>query len=100
MPKFQVSVPNLLGRDAALQRLQGFSQKLQEEHADKIKDLEQRWEGDELAFGFKTLGIRIEGRVAVEDTVVRVEGDLPFAAAMFKGQITGAIQEQLQRLLG
>ncbi|TWT96173.1 putative polyhydroxyalkanoic acid system protein [Botrimarina colliarenosi] len=99
MPKFDVSVPNLLGREAALEKLQGFSAKIQEQHADKIKDIEQRWEGDDLHFGFKTLGLRISGKLMVEESVVRVEGDLPFAAAMFKGQITGAIQGQLERLL-
>lgn len=99
MPKFNVSVPNPVGRESAVEKLQHFSAKIQEQHADKIKDFEQRWEGDQMHFGFKTLGLRIEGKLTVEDSVVQVEGDLPFAAAMFKGQIAGAIQGQLERLL-
>lgn len=99
MPKFQVAVPNPLGRENALGRLQRFSETIQERHADKIKDFEQRWDGDQLVFGFKTRGLRIEGRLVVEEAVVRVEGDVPFAAALFKGQIAGAIQEQMERLL-
>lgn len=99
MPKFEVSVPNPLGREAALERLQGFSAMIQERHADKIKDFDQTWEGDSMTFAFKTLGLRIEGTTTVDDEAVRVVGDLPFAAAMFKGQLTGAIREQLERLL-
>ncbi|MEO0530526.1 MAG: polyhydroxyalkanoic acid system family protein [Planctomycetota bacterium] len=100
MPKFDVSVPNPLGKQAALDRLQGFSDKLRERHADKIKDIEQQWDGDRMTFGFKTMGLRIEGEMLVEEDAVRVSGDLPFAAAMFKGQLTGAMEDQLQKLLG
>ena len=100
MPKFEVSVPHSLGKEGALARLQGFSEKLREKHADKIKDLEQEWDGDRLRFGFKTLGVAIGGELQVEESAVRVAGDLPFSAAMFKGQIVGAIREQLERLIG
>lgn len=99
MPKFEVEVPHTLGQEAAVKRLQGFSEKIQQQHADKIKDFEQQWDGERLSFAFKTLGLRIEGRMTVEPDKVRVEGDLPFAAAMFKGQLTGAIQSQLERLV-
>ncbi|MEN0110577.1 MAG: polyhydroxyalkanoic acid system family protein [Planctomycetota bacterium] len=100
MPKFNVEVPHKLGADGARAKLEGFSQKLQERHADKIKDLSTSWDGDRMAFGFKTLGLTIGGQMTVEESVVRVDGELPFAAAMFKGQLTGAIDEQLRRLLG
>lgn len=100
MPKFDVSVPHSMGKQAALDRLQGFSEKLRERHADKIKDLEQAWDGDRMTFGFKTMGLKIAGEMLVEESAVQVKGDLPFAAAMFKGQIAGAMEEQLQKLLG
>ena len=41
----------------------------------------------------------VDGTMTVEDSAVRVDGDVPFAAAMFKGQIASAIEGQLQRLL-
>lgn len=99
MPKFDVSVPHTMGKEAAVEKLQRFSAMIQEKHGDKIKDYEQSWEGDRLAFGFKTMGMKIEGGLEVSETDVRVEGNLPFAAAMFKGQLTGAMTEQLQKLL-
>lgn len=99
MPKFNVSVPHSLGKDDALERLQGFSGKLQEAYGDKIKDFEQSWEGERLVFGFKTLGFSISGGLEVEEDKVNVDGELPFAIAMAKGQLTSAIQDRLQKLL-
>lgn len=99
MPKFDLSVPHTLGKEAALERLQGFAEKLKEKQGERLSELEHEWEGDRLSFSFKAMGIGISGGLTVEESAVRVEGDLPFTAAMFKGQITGAIQEQLDKLL-
>ena len=99
MPKFNVDVPNPLGKEEALNRLQGFSDKLREKYQDQISDLEQSWEGDRLDFAFKTFGIKIAGALTVEQEKVLVEGNLPFSAAMFKGKITSGIEEQLGKLL-
>lgn len=99
MPKFNVSVPHSLGKQDALERLQGFSGKLQEAYGDKIKDFEQQWEGDRLVFGFKTLGFKISGGMEVEESQVNVNGELPFAIAMAKGQLTSAIEDRLTKLL-
>lgn len=99
MPKFDLSVRNPLGREQALSRLQGFSDKLKEKYADQLSELEQAWDGDRLDFSFKTFGIKVAGALNVEEQEVRVAGDLPMTAAMFKGKITSAIEEQLGRLL-
>ncbi|MEQ8848589.1 polyhydroxyalkanoic acid system family protein [Botrimarina sp.] len=99
MPKFDLSVPHSLGREAALERLQGFSDQLREKHGDKVSDFRQEWSGDRLDFGFKTFGIAIDGGLTVRDDQVNVDGNLPMTAAMFKGQITSAIREQLEKLL-
>ena len=99
MPKFDLSIPHPLGKQAALERLHGFSDRLREKYADQLSNLQQEWDGDRLNFSFSTFGIGVSGALTVEESVVRVEGDLPLTAAMFKGRITGAIEEQLQRLL-
>lgn len=99
MPKFNVDVPNPLGKEEALTRLQGFSDKLREKYQDKISDLEQSWEEDRLEFSFKVMGVKIAGALTVEQEKVLVEGDLPFSAVMFKGKITSGIEEQLGKLL-
>lgn len=100
MPKFNVAVPNPLSKEDALERLQGFSEKLREKYEDQISDLEQSWDGDQVTFGFATYGMKIAGKGSVGEDEVRIEGDLPFAAAMFKGKIVSTVEEQLKRLLG
>lgn len=99
MPKFELAVPHNSSRDETVQRLQAFSEKVREKFGDQIKDVRQDWNDNQMTFGFKTLGIEITGEMIVEDEAVTVRGDLPFAAAMFKGKIVGTIEEQLQKLL-
>ncbi len=99
MPSFDVSVPHALGREQATEKLKGFSEHIQRQMGDQVSDLEQSWEGDSLSFGFTTFGFRIAGVLDVEEESVRIHGDLPFAAAMFKGKITSSIEEQLTKIL-
>lgn len=100
MPKFQVSVPHAMPREDVVEKLKHFSEKISEFGKGQVKDIEQSWEGDTLNFSFKTLGAAISGSMEVLDDKVDVQGDLPFAAALFKGKIESSIQEQLQKLLG
>lgn len=99
MPKFDLAIPNPLSKEQALERVQGFSKKLEEQYGDQLSDLEQSWNGDELAFSFKTFGFKIDGTLTIEEEKVIVAGNLPLAAVMAKGKITSAIEDQLQRLL-
>lgn len=99
MPKFDLDVPNPVGREEALKRLQGFSDQLQQKYQDQLSDLEQAWDGDQLTFSFKTFGFKVGGTLTVAEEQVNVAGELPMTAAMFKGKITSAIEEQLGRLL-
>ncbi|MGL4511892.1 MAG: polyhydroxyalkanoic acid system family protein [Lacipirellulaceae bacterium] len=100
MPKFDLSVPNPLGKEQAVARLHGFSEKLRTQYADQLSDFQQSWAGDRSDFSFSAMGFRISGSLTVEEERVRVEGDLPLAATLFRGRITGVIQEQLGKLLG
>ncbi|MEM6799116.1 MAG: polyhydroxyalkanoic acid system family protein [Planctomycetota bacterium] len=100
MPGFDVSVPHSLDRAEATERLKGFSEKIKQQMGDQVSDLEQSWDGDCLSFGFSTFGFRITGDLTVDDDAIAVKGDLPFAAAMFKGKITSAIKEQIAKILG
>lgn len=99
MPKFDLSVPHTLGQEEALKRLHGFSDKIQEKYADQLSDYRQEWNENALSFGFKTFGVKIDGQLEVAAESVDVNGTLPLTASMFKGQIVGAVQEQLERLL-
>jgi hypothetical protein len=100
MPKFSVTVPHRLSEQEATERLNRFIEILREKFQDSVSELEQSWDGNALAFRFKTYGIPLSGKIAVTDKELALNGDLPFTAMMFKGKIESAIREQLQRLVG
>lgn len=100
MPKFNVTVPNPMSAEEAKSRLQHFAESLEGRFRGQVKDLTQHWEGDHLLFGFKTLGMRIEGTVEIGEEQIVVSGDLPFSVMMFKGKIESEIRGELERLVG
>jgi putative polyhydroxyalkanoate system protein len=100
MPKFQVAVPHTLSQQDARKLLDRFIEEvIVKKFQDSVGDLEQHWEGDDLAFSFKTFGMQIAGKCTVSDNEVVVAGDLPFTAMMFKGKIESEIKRQLERLM-
>lgn len=99
MPQFSVSVPHHTTKDEATEKVKLVLDKLGERYADKIKDLEQTFEGDKLNFSFKTLGIKVTGEGQVDDQNVNIKGNLPIVAMMFKGQIESGLKDTLERLL-
>ncbi|MEX2559164.1 MAG: polyhydroxyalkanoic acid system family protein [Pirellulales bacterium] len=99
MPKFSMSVPHTLGREQATERLKGFLAKIKERHKDQVSNLQEEWAGNLLKFSFTTFGFKIGGATTVEENEVKLDGDIPFAAMMFKGKIEQEIRESLNKVL-
>jgi len=99
MPKLKVEVPHQLGRQEAKSRLLRFSEKVYERYKDQVENIEESWDEDVLTFGFTTFGFRIQGKLYVEETAVKVETNLPLPALMMKGRIEKDIREELQKAL-
>ena len=100
MPAFSAEVPHTLGQDGAVDKLKGFVDGISERYKGQINSVSGDWEDPHtLAFGFNTFGIEVKGRLGIEPEVVRISGELPFSAVMFKGKIVGAIQEGLEKAL-
>jgi hypothetical protein len=99
MPKLSVTVPHNLPREEVVTRLEQFEQILRQKFKDSVSDLEQKWEGEDVAFRFKSFGMAISGKIKIHDKDLTVDCDLPFTAMMFKGKIESAIREQLDRLM-
>jgi putative polyhydroxyalkanoate system protein len=99
MPSLTISIPHSLGADEAASRLKGFFEKLKSRYQDKMSNLEESWEGNKLNYAFSTFGFSIKGDLNVEDNAVNVNGSLPFAAMMFKGQIEQSVRQELEKLL-
>jgi len=100
MPSVKLSVPHRLGQEEASARLKRFFVRLKNRYQNQLSDLEEKWSGHDLDFGFKTYGFHVSGRMSVEPEEVRFDGQIPLAAMMFKGKIEQTVRDELNKLLG
>jgi hypothetical protein len=73
--------------------------KLLERYGDQVSNLRQSWQDNVLDFGFTTYGFGISGNMTVDENEVRLDGQIPFAAMMFKGKIEQSLREQMTKTL-
>lgn len=100
MPGFKANFEHNLGKDKAIEKLKSFSDEVRAKYGSQITDLEESWdEKGNLQFGFKALGMKISGLLQVDDREARIEGELPFAAVMFRGKIEQEITAALANAL-
>ncbi len=99
MPSLKMSVPHQLGAAEAVERIKGLSEKLKTKHDGQFKDLEETWTDNALQVAMTTFGMKFKGLLTVEDDAVQIDGDLPFAAMMFKGRIESEVRDSLEKLL-
>jgi hypothetical protein len=99
MPALTLSIPHHLSQQEATDRLKQFLGKVKERYGNQVSDLQETWTEHGLNFGFKTYGFNVQGQLAVAPSEVKIDGQLPFAAMMFKGKIEQAIRDELSRLL-
>ncbi|REJ66251.1 MAG: hypothetical protein DWQ31_15485 [Planctomycetota bacterium] len=99
MPSVSTSVPHQLSKAEAMERIKKFGVTLQEKYEGQFKDFDESWSDNLLNFAFKTMGMAFKGTVQVEEDEVKVDGNLPFAAMMFKGRIESEVRGALEKLL-
>jgi hypothetical protein len=99
MPKISVTAPHQLGSQQAAERLKGFLARLKEKHQDQVGDLKEEWSENALKFSFKSFGFQFQGIGTVDESDVKLDLDIPFAAMMFKGKIEGEVRDALNKVL-
>lgn len=99
MPGFQTEVTHDLGQAAAVEKLKGFLDQVKERYPKEISEIQGTWSENVLSYEFTTFGIKVDGTLTVEDDTVRMEGNLPFAAMMFKGKISESIKVALEKAI-
>ncbi len=99
MAKLDIEIPHQLPRQEALDRIQGMLRKLQEEQKDTVRNVSEKWEGNEGEFSFSAKGFDLSGKIRVEENSVNINGELPFALSFFKSQISRVIQDKAGALL-
>lgn len=104
MPKFAFAVPHDKTRDEVKTALKSYMDKSREFYASQLSDIKDDWSkwetNDAFTFSFSTFGFAISGTLTVEDKQVRVDGDYPIAAMMFKGKIEESFRKMVDRALG
>jgi hypothetical protein len=99
MPQLTLDVPHTLGREEAARRLKAKAEFVQGAFQSQVGEITQQWQEDTLSFGFKAMGMKVSGTLVVEDAVVRLAADLPWAAMMLKGTIQERARQELTHVL-
>jgi len=95
-----ITISHALGREAARARLQGGVDTIRDRLGSFHMQLTQEsWQGDTLIFGIAALGQTVNGKLDVEDDLVRVEVTLPWMLAIFAEKLRLGVEKQGQILL-
>jgi len=99
MPNVNVSVEHQLNKEEAKTKIKNLLINLKEEFKDKISNVTETWNEYNSDFSFKVMGVPIKGRISVENTFVKLDGKIPFAAVPFKKNIESTIRKEAEKLL-
>jgi putative polyhydroxyalkanoate system protein len=95
-----ITISHSLGREAARQRLQDGVGKVRDKLGSfGMQLVEETWQEDTLQFGVAALGQTVNGKIEVEDALVRVEVMLPLLLAVFAEKLKLGVEKQGQILL-
>lgn len=100
MPSISTEVPHSLGQQQAVERLTQFLTSIHDRFPGELTNVEGQWQANQLNYGFTARGLKIQGTLIVEETIARVQCQVPFAAMLMRGMIEGEMRKQLERLLG
>ncbi len=99
MPQLTVEVPHQLGQEEAARRLKARFDALRGTYQTQVSEATEEWRDHTLFFGFRAMGMKVSGTLAVEPALVRVDAELPFAAMMVKGMIEQRVRDELGKML-
>ena len=99
MPSFQVKTPHALGREAAVERLKHFADKVAKHYKDQVSRLESKWDENKLNFSLTVYGFSFGGVITVSDAEAVMEGTMPFAALPFRGRIETGFADEMKKAL-
>ena len=94
-----METPHALGQEEATRRLKKKFDSVRQDYGSQVSNLHEEWTDYTLAFGFKSLGMKVGGTVEVGGDFVKLDTKLPITAAMFKGMIETKIRDELGDLL-
>ena len=99
MSNLSLNIPHSQTQEEALKRVKQLLGRLQEEQKGLLTDVQENWDGPNGSFSFSAKGFNIAGTIQVKENEVLLDSDLPFAVALFKGQIASMITDKATALL-
>lgn len=99
MPSFSAEVSHTLGQAAATDRLKDFVQDAQQRFGEHVSAMDGSWNDNVLDFSLSAFGMKITGTMTVDESGVRVAGQLPLTAMPFRGKIQQTIAAELEQAL-
>jgi hypothetical protein len=99
MSNLSLNIPHAQTQEEALRRIRQLLSRLQEEQKGTVTNVQETWDGPNGNFSFSAKGFSIAGTIQVNEHEVHLESDLPFAVALFKGQIASLITDKAKALL-
>src|SRR5262245_14010156 len=95
MPRYATAVAHELGKAEALARLRAVAAQ-----ARTVSDLDGDWQADSFAFSVTVQGLRIAGRLTVEEDRLAFDGTLPLIAMPFRNWIPRVLRKSLEQRAG
>jgi len=89
-----VTIPHHLGKDEALRRIKNGIGEARTTFASVLAVKEETWSGDTLAFRVSALMQEVAGTIAVAETHVKLDVELPWLLAKLAKVITPAIKKE------
>jgi len=99
MPRLIMETSHTLGQEEASRRLKEKFDIVRRDYGSQVSNLHEEWADHTLSFGFKAVGMKVEGTVEVGGDCVKLDTKLPIAAAIFKGLIESKVRGELGDLL-
>ncbi|MFZ5831412.1 MAG: polyhydroxyalkanoic acid system family protein [Planctomycetota bacterium] len=99
MPSVKLTEIHDLGKPEAERRLREKFGHALAQFEGQVTDVTEQWNDGQLEFGFRVMGMKISGNVAVGDSAVHLTAELPMAAMLFKGTIESRLRAELAQVL-
>lgn len=99
MPQLLLDIPHTLTQDEAANRLKKKLEFARAQFQAQLTDFREEWCDHAFSFGFKALGMAVSGKVTIEPSNVKLDAQLPMAAAFFKKTIEDRVRQEVGKLL-
>ncbi|MEO6436765.1 MAG: polyhydroxyalkanoic acid system family protein [Tepidisphaeraceae bacterium] len=94
-----ITIPHKLSQDEARTRLQTGLVELKGKYGEKVANMQEHWDGNQMNFRLSAMGQAITGRVEVQAQAVKLDVDLPWMLALLAGKFKAQVEQEGRKML-